>query len=134
MAEENKQNDGMSVQEIESMAKKYRFELVFCVTFLLAGIFAYIFNVMGWSILLATIGGIVGICLPKHIDNWMGTCLGFVLKQEKVTQIVIGVVLVIISIFLSPIIFLLMGIMGGVEIYQSVGRHSSDSNDHRNAA
>ena len=133
MAEENKK-DGMTVHEIESVAKKYRFELVFCLSFLLAGIFAYIFNVMGWSILLATIGGIIGICLPKHIDSWMGTCLGFVFKQEKVTQIVIGVVLLIISIFLSPIIFLLMGVMGGVEIYQSVGRHDSGSGSHRDAA
>lgn len=124
--DENKQDkEGMSVHEIESMAKKYRFELVFCLAFILAAIFAYLFNMEGWSIFVSAIGGIIGICLPKHIEKFARMCCGFVLKQEKITQIIIGVVVLVLSIFISPIIFLFLGLVGGVEIYHVVAQHHS---------
>lgn len=124
--DDNKQNkEGMTVQEIENIAKKYRFELVFCLAFILAGVFAYLFSMEGWSIFLSAIGGIVGICLPKHIDKFGSICFRFIYKQEKITQIIIGVVLLVLSIFISPLIFLFLGLMGGVEIYHAVGRHEN---------
>ena len=121
--QDEEKKDGMTVQEIENMAKKYRFELVFCLAFVLAAVFSYLFNIMGWCIFLASIGGIVGVCLPNHIDSWMGSAFGFLFKQETVTQIVVGVVLIVLSIVISPVIYVLLGLLGGVETYQSVKRN-----------
>jgi membrane associated rhomboid family serine protease len=123
MDENNDQKEGMTVQEIENIAKKYRFELVFALAFILSAIFAYFFSVEGWSIFLSAVGGIVGICLPSYIEGFAKSCLRFVDKQEQVTQLIVGAIILVVSVFLSPLIFLLLGLMGGVEIYHSVGKH-----------
>jgi membrane associated rhomboid family serine protease len=111
--------EGMTVQEIENIAKKYRFELVFCLSFILAGIFSYLFGLQGWSIFLAVIGGVVGVCLPAHAEKWLGRCFQFLYKQERMTQIIIGIAVLVLSIFISPIIFFVLSILGGVEIHHN---------------
>ncbi|MBI5273797.1 MAG: hypothetical protein HY860_01940 [Chlamydiales bacterium] len=126
--EGKKQNkEGMTVQEIEGIAKKYRFELVFCLAFILAAAFSYLFSMEGWSVFLAAVGGIIGICLPKHIERFEEICFRFIYKQEKITQIIIGVVLLVLAVFISPLVFLLLGLMGGVEVYHSVAKNSMSS-------
>lgn len=118
MAKKTDNKQGFTVQEIENMAKKYRFEAFFCISFVLAALFSWIWPMAGWSIFLAAIGAIIGMLIPNHIEKWMGWMLGFTCKQEKVTQIIIGVILLILSIILPPLIFVILGLMGGKAIHK----------------
>ena len=114
----NKLKEGVSVKEIESFAKKHRFEVFFCLSFVLACFFSFVFFA-AWSLVLAAIGAIVGVALASSVEKMMKNMLGFVLKQEKTTQLVLAAVGLVISIFLPPVIFLLVGLSGGKNLIMS---------------
>lgn len=118
MVDGNKK-EGVSVKEIEEFAKKHRFELFFCLMFLLACIFGIIGAFRpGWSILLAMAGGILGVLLPAKIDQILRKAFQVVFKQDKTIQLVFGIVALILSCVIPFIVFLLLGIAGGRAIHQ----------------
>ena len=49
---------------------------------------------------------------------------GFLRKQENTTQLVLGGVIVILSIFLAPLIYFVLGLHGGKSIAKKVKRPS----------
>lgn len=118
--EPNKLKEGVSVKEIEAFAKKHRFEVFFCLAFIFACFFSFVFFGPGWSIFLAGIGGILGVIMPARIEHLTKKISQFIFKQEKTTQIVLGVVGLVISIILPPIIFLLLGLHGGKSMHHQV--------------
>jgi len=111
--DKNKLKEGMTVKELEEFTKKHRFEVFFCIAFVFACFFSFFIFSPGWGILLAAIGGIVGITLPKKADTIARRIFGFVNKQDSTVQIIIGVAFLIVSIFLSPFIFFILGVHGG---------------------
>lgn len=114
---ENQNNEGMSVNEIENFAKKYRFEVAFLVFFVLSTFFTFVFWGATWSICLAGLGGVLGVWIPSQLGAAVRKGFSFIFGQEFVTQVIIAVVGVVVSIFLAPVIFLLLGIMGGVGLH-----------------
>jgi len=108
----NKLKDGVSVKEIENFAKKHRFEVFFCVSFVLACFFTFVFFA-AWSLVFAVLGGIVGVAMSAGVDRLLKVSIRFVLKQERTTQIILAVVGWVLSIFLPPLIFMLIGLAGG---------------------
>ena len=116
----NKLKEGVSVKEIEAFAKKHRFEVFFCLAFIFACFFSFVFFGPGWSIFLAGIGGILGVIMPARIELLTKKISQFIFKQEKTTQIVLGVVGLVVSIILPPIIFLLLGLHGGKSMHHQV--------------
>jgi uncharacterized membrane protein len=124
MMDPNKLKEGMSIQEIESFAKKHRFEVFFSLAFILAAIFNFVFF-SGWSLLLAAIGGIVGVAMPAFVEKVLTMILEFVLKQEKTTQIVLAAVSLVLCIFLPPLVFALLGISGGKSLIRKAEETSS---------
>ena len=115
---DNKMKGGFTIQEIEQMAKKYRFEVFFIASFVLAALFSTIFDMLGYSVLLAAAGAVIGMIFPVHADKILGQVLEFTCKQEKVTQIVIGVILIAISVVLAPVIYLIMGLVCGKALHR----------------
>lgn len=109
--------EGMTVQEIENFGKKYRFELAFLVYFVLASFFTFAFWGATWSIYLCGLGGVVGIWLPEKIASLASASFRFIFGQEKMTQIILAAVGVVVAIFLAPLIFLIVGLMGGMGIF-----------------
>jgi hypothetical protein len=109
--------EGMSVKEIESYAKKHRFEVFFCLAFILACFFSFVMFGTGWSIITATIGTIIGVLLSGKVTNFSRKALSFIFKQEQTTQIVIGILCLIIAIFLPPLFFLILGLHGGKDLH-----------------
>lgn len=106
--------DGMSVKEVEDFAKKHKFEVFFCLLFILACIFSFFsFFKAGWSIVLTTVGGVLSVLIPTKIDTFLKKIMQFLLKQDTTLQLILGVVCLIIAIFLPLVIFLLMGLFGG---------------------
>ncbi|GAB4186976.1 MAG: hypothetical protein Tsb0015_05250 [Simkaniaceae bacterium] len=117
MDNEGEKKPGVSVHEIENFSKKHRLEIFHCVAFILSALFTFWFFGAAWSIFLAALGGVIGVWLPKKVDGFLRKVKGFVFKQETITQIVLGVVGWILSIFVPPLIFLYLGLMGGKSCY-----------------
>ncbi len=115
----NKPKEGVSVREIEEFTKKHRFEVFFCLAFILACFFTFVMWGPAWSIVAATIGAIVGILLHDKVANFCKATMQFVFKQEKTTQLILGIVFLILAIFIPPLYFLLLGLHGGKDIHRN---------------
>jgi hypothetical protein len=104
--------EGVSVKEIEKFAKNNRFKLFLCLAFLLACFFSYVFFQI-LSLVLAAVGGILGVLLPSQVELCIEKIRAFCEKQENVTQLILGCVGLIVSIFLPLITFFVLGTAGG---------------------
>ncbi len=109
--------EGVSVKEIEDFAKKHRYEVFFCLTFLLACFFSFVMFGTGWAIMAGAAGAIIGVLLSGKVMHFSKSIFNFVFKQEKTTQLVLAGVVLILAIFLPPLIFLIIGMHGGKDIY-----------------
>ncbi len=114
---DEKKNEGVSVKEIELFAKKHRIEVVFCLSFIIACFFSFVFFGTAWALIFATIGGILGVIFPAKMESIISKGLQFVFKQEPTVQLVLAIVKIILSIFLPPLIFLSLGLMGGLSLH-----------------
>jgi hypothetical protein len=110
--DEKKPKEGISIKEIESFTKKHRFEMFFSLAFLLSCFFSFVFF-SGWSVVLMSIGGILGILFPEKIDVILKKVSLFCYKQEDLTQLVLGGAGLILAIFLPPVVFFSLGVFGG---------------------
>lgn len=119
-----KKKEGVSVKEIENFTKKHRFEVIFCIAFIFACIFSFTLFGPGWSVVLGAIGGVVGLLLASRADEMANKAMAFFVKQENTTQLVLGGVIVILSIFLAPLIYFILGVHGGKSIAKKVKRPS----------
>ncbi|MDN3508533.1 MAG: hypothetical protein P0S93_00630 [Candidatus Neptunochlamydia sp.] len=124
---DKKLKEGVSVQELENLGKKYHFEIFFVLYFLLATLLTFIFFGAAWSIFLAGIGGILGIWLPNKVEKAAKGAFHFVCKQEKATKLVLAIVGVVVSFFLPPLVFFFLGLLGGTGMHKArstVGKSS----------
>jgi uncharacterized protein YacL len=112
----DKPKEGVSVKEIEAFAKKHRFEVFFCLAFILACFFTFILWGPVWSIIAAAVGAIIGILLSEKIQNFSKMIFSFIFKQERTVQLVLGIVGLIVAIFIPPLYFLLLGLHGGKDM------------------
>ncbi|NGX39802.1 MAG: hypothetical protein KR126chlam1_01135 [Chlamydiae bacterium] len=111
--EEEKKKDGMSVKELEGYAQKHRYEIFFCLLFVLASLFTLVFWGAELSVLLAGAGGIISILMPEKIHNFSKSMSSKISKMEKTTQMIVGIVALIVAIFLAPLVFLVIGLHAG---------------------
>ncbi len=109
--------EGLSVKEIEQFAKKHRFEVFFCLLFILASFFSFLFFGAGWAILLTMVGAVAGILVGAQVENIFHKVLTFIFKQERTTQLVLAGVSLLVAILLPPVIFLILGAIGGKAIH-----------------
>ena len=113
------ENKGMSVKEIEEFAKKHRYEVFFCLLFLLAcifGLFGYFKP--DWNVLFGMGGGILGVIFPAKIESFSKKVFKFAFKQDKTVLLLLGVVGLIFAIFIPFIVFLFVGLFGGRTLHQ----------------
>lgn len=111
--DEEKKKEGVSVKELEGYARRHRFEIFFCVLFVLASLFTLIFWGPTLSIFLISIGAIIAIFMPNKIDQFANKMASTVLSKEKSTVLIVGILALIVAIFLAPIIFLWVGLHAG---------------------
>jgi hypothetical protein len=115
----DKKKEGLTVKEIGELGNKYRFEVFICLLLLLTCIFNFIFVGGYLSILSATAGTLIGVLLSTKIERFLKSILTFPLNQQLATQIVIAGAVLVIGIFLPFIIFLFIGLYGGLAIYKT---------------
>ncbi len=123
--DEEKKKEGVSVKELEGYARRHRFEIFFCILFVLASLFTLIFWGPTLSIFLASIGAIIAIFIPNQIDQLADKMAHMVLTKEKSTVLVIGIVALIAAIFVAPIIFLWVGLQAGRTIIHTAKNASN---------
>ncbi len=116
MDNNNKPKNGMSVEEIEKFGKKHTAEIFLGLYIVLSTLMTFVFFGAVWSVFLAGLGAILGMLMPEKIEKTGKGIYGFVHKQEKITRIVLGVVGIIVSFFLPPLIFFFLGLNGGCAI------------------
>ena len=128
--------DGVSVNEIESFARKYTSE-VFLVLAIIIGCISSIFDFFtgaGWSIAFLGIGAIVSVLFPNQIEKFLRKMFHIISKNEKSTQIIVGIVRIVIAIFVPFILFGLIGLGAGTSFHihtkqASEGNHESHHED-----
>jgi hypothetical protein len=113
-----KKKNGVSVKEIQQFAKRHRIEVFFCLIFIIALFFNPVFIGRYWSILTAAVGAILGVIFATKLNEISYSAFRFVFKQERSIQTVIGVACLIIAIFLPLVIFLIIGLHGGMNLLQ----------------
>ena len=118
----NDKKEGVTVQQIENFGKKHRTEIFFCIVFILSSFFSFLFYGPGWSIYAAGLGGVVATWIPKHIGRMIHAAFHFCITKQRTTRIIIGVIGIILSIFVPPLIFLCIGLMAG----RGFNRHAID--------
>jgi hypothetical protein len=114
-----KLKEGVSVQELEDFARKYSTE-VFTVVALIIGCISSIFNFFTgptWTILFLTLGTVLGIFFPAPVDKGLKQLYDFTFKQEKMTQLILGSVKIIIAIFIPFALFAIMGLLAGTSYH-----------------
>lgn len=116
MAEEEKKKEGVSVKELESYAKKNRFEIFFCILFILASLFTLVFWGPTISIFAVGVGGVLSVLFSKHVDNLAHKVLGAILGKETTFQLIVAILAFIVAIFLAPIVFFLFGLHAGLSM------------------
>jgi len=116
----DEKKEGVSVKELEDFAKKHRFEVFFCLLFLLACVFGIwgMFFRTGWNILAISVGAVLSVIFPMKIEMFLQKMTHLIFKQDKTIQIVFGVASLVIAIFFPLVIFLLVGMAGGKRLYQ----------------
>lgn len=117
--DKEKLKQGLSVHEIENLGKKYRFEIFFILYFIIAAIFSGMIFGLRWSIYLAAIGGVLGVFMPKKAESMVRSLFSFAFKQEKVTRLVLACCGLVVSFFLPPLIFFILGFVGGANMYNT---------------
>lgn len=121
-----KTRTGVSVEEIEGFAKKHTVEVFAIITVILATISSAwdFFTGPKLSLIIAGACVIIAMIFPKFIDNMFGKYFSFVRKQEKMSQIIIGVVKIVIAIFIPFVIFAFIGFLAGCCHHEHGIRHS----------
>lgn len=119
MAKKQKMTDmikeGVSVQEIENFARKYTSEVFTALAIVVASISSMFDFFMGpaWSIGFCGLGAVIAIIFPVQLEVAMKKLYSFIGKQEKATEIIVGIVRLVIAIFIPFIIFAGIGLHAG---------------------
>lgn len=131
--DQKKDKEGLSVREIESFARKHRFEVFLCLAFVLSCFFTFVMWGAVWSIVSLTAGAILGVFFSEKVAGLSRMIFYFLFKQEPTTQLVLGVIALVLAIFIPPLYFLLLGLHGGKDMYhRAMEIHSSSLHkDHK---
>jgi hypothetical protein len=113
---DSEQIEGVSVKEIEGFVKRYMTESFLVLSIIIAtisSIFSF-FTGPSWSVLFLGMGAVVSIIFPEKLFALINKALCFLKKQEKASQIIIGIVRLVIAIFIPFITFAELGLLSGV--------------------
>lgn len=124
--------DGVSVKEVEDFARKYTTE-VFAVLAIVIGSFSSMYDFFTGpklTIAFIAIGIILGIFFPVPVEKGLKQFYSFSYKQEKMTQIILGFVKIVISLFIPFVLFGCIGLLAGTS-YHYYTRHAQIMNAHR---
>ncbi len=129
-----KLKDGISVQEMEDFARKYVTE-IFTVAAIAIGAISSMFDFFtgpSLTILFLAIGAIIGIFFPSQTEKGLKQIYTFAFKQEKMTQMILGGVKIVVALFIPFLLFGLIGLLAGTS-YHYYTRHAQMMGDAKSS-
>jgi hypothetical protein len=121
----DKLKEGVSVEELESFARKHTTEL-FSVLALIIGAASSaldFFTGPKLTIFLLAVGAIAAILFPVGAEKGLKQLYSYTIKQEKSTQLIIGAVKIVIALFIPFVLFGIVGLLAGTS-YHYYTRHA----------
>ncbi len=130
----DKIKDGVSVQEVEDFARKHTTEVFTVLAILVASVSSMydFFTGPKLTILLVAVGIILGIFFPAPVEKGLKQFFSFTNKQEKMTQLIIGCVKIVVGLFIPFILFGAIGLLAGTS-YHYYTRHAQVTSENRPA-
>jgi hypothetical protein len=128
----DKFKEGVSVDELEGFARRHTTE-VFSTLALIIGAISSSFDFFTGpklTIFFLTIGILLGIFFPAPVEKALKQLYTFTFKQEKMTEIILGCVKILIAIFIPFINFGLTGLLAGTSYHYYI-RHAQIVNDNK---
>lgn len=128
----DKIKEGVSVQEVEDFARKYTTEVFTVLALLIAAISSMYdyFSGPKLAIFFLVIGVFLGIFFPAPVERGLKQFYNFSYKQEKMTQLVLGFVNIVIALFVPFILFGGVGLLAGTS-YHYYTRHAQVMSENR---
>ena len=123
--------EGVSVQELENYARKYTTEVFLIVAIIIAAIssaFGF-FTGPSWSIFFAALCAIISIAIPTKIEPIMKKVIHIAFKKEKSTEIIVGIIRVVVAIFIPFILFAEIGLLAGLAFHNVSKLHLGKKKD-----
>ncbi len=111
--------EGISIQEMENFARKYTTE-VFTVLALVIGAISSMYDFFTGpklTISFLALGVIIGIFLSIPTEKGLRQFYHFAYKQEKMTQMVLGFVHIVVALFIPFILFGGVGLLAGTSYH-----------------
>jgi hypothetical protein len=120
----DKLKEGVSVHELEGFARKHTTEVFSTLALIIAGISSAFDFFTGPKITLffLVIGVLAAIFFPAPVERGLKQLYTFTFKQEKMTEIILGCVKIIIAIFIPFIYFGLVGLLAGTSYHYYIRR------------
>lgn len=117
--------EGVSVREIEEFARQHTIEVFAILAIIIATITSIwdYFTGSRMAIFFLAIGTIIAILFPVPIERGLKRFYNFVIKQEKATQIIVGIVKIVAAIFVPFILFAVIGLLAGSSFHYFI-RHA----------
>lgn len=115
----DKFKEGVSVQEVEDFARKYATE-VFSVLAIVIGSISSMYDFFigpKMTIAFLAIGVILGVFFPAPVERGLKQFYNFSYKQEKTTQMVLGIAKVVVGLFIPFILFGFIGLLAGTSYH-----------------
>ncbi len=128
----DKIKEGVSVQEVEDFARKYTTE-VFSVLAIVIGSISSMYDFFTGpklTIVFIAIGVVLGIFFPAPVEKGLKQFYSFSYKQEKTTQMILGLVKVVVGLFIPFVLFGFMGLLAGTS-YHYYTRHAQIMSENR---
>lgn len=128
----DKIKEGVSVQEVEDFARRYTTE-VFSVLAIFVGSISSMYSFFTgakMTIVFIAIGVIVGIFFPAPVERGLKQFYSFSYKQEKMTQMILGLVKVVVGLFIPFVLFGFIGLLAGTS-YHYYTRHAQITSESR---
>lgn len=112
----NKLKEGISIQELESLARKYLHEMLFILAIFIASISSIFDFFIGpmWTLTCLGLASMISIAFPDQSSKMLKGFYHFYHKQEKTIQIIIGSVRIVFALFLPFVLFIELGVLAGV--------------------
>lgn len=120
-----KMKEGFSVKEIEDFARQHTVEVFSIIAIIIATISSFWDYFLGGpktSLFFMALATIVTIVFPVTIERYLKLLYNFFLKQEKMTQLIMGAVKIVIAIFIPFVIFILLGMAAGSSYHYYIRR------------
>jgi hypothetical protein len=123
-----KLKEGVSVQELENLARKYTVEVFFIFSIFIATISSIWGFFIGytWSLLFFGIGSILSVAFPEPTLKFSKKLYKLFGRQDKPSQVAVGIVRIVLAIFLPLIIFAELGMLTGVAFHHLIKAEKSE--------